>query len=259
MLERAGKMRAALVRAAKFDGFDDPRMTLGEALDVLAARHDLQIDVNHRAFQYENVKEVLKTPIADPNPIRARANVEPDRVLRQLLDRVPVPSGAAYVLRPHGIEVTTRKFLEAEGLLGQTVLAPTPEQLNRARGLRDTLIRPSQFDGFDDPKMTLAEALAFMEGRYGLRFEVNEKAFKYEAVMDVEKTPVADPNPISRPAGLILPGKVLEQVLAKIPVASGAVFVIRPHGHIEVTTRRFVLAELGIDPIPLWDSGGGAL
>ena len=36
-----------------------------------------------------------------------------------------------------------------------------------------------KFGGFDDPKMTLQEALAGFEKEYGVRFDVNEPAFRF--------------------------------------------------------------------------------
>ena len=105
--------------------------------------------------------------------------------------------------------------------------------------------------------MELNEALDFMAKRYGLRFQVNDRAFKYEQLMDVRRTPIAE-QPIPRPAGLILPGRVLEAVLVKVPVPSGAVFFIRPQGHIEITTKQFLLAELnGLGPLEDPAAGAG--
>ena len=83
---------------------------------------------------------------------------------------------------------------------------------------------------------------------YGLHFEVNEKAFEYESIMDVLKTTIADLEPIRRPPGMILPAQILESLLARISAPSRAIFVLRSQGYIEITTTYFFLTELfGID------------
>ncbi len=247
-LKRVRDIGAALAQDVDFPGFKDPRTTLGQALKFLGERYRLTFSINVPAFTYEEFREVLKTPIADPNPIRARKEYPLHLILRSVLERVPVPSGAAFVIRSNGIEVTTTKFLKAE-MEVPPQQRPTPHQSKRARELRDSLIRPSQFSGFYDPRMTLEEALEFMTTRYGLRFWVNQRAFNDDNTEEVLRTPIADPNPIPRSVDLILPGKVLETLLTKVPTPAEATFVIRPHGYVEITTKRFLLAELhGTDP-----------
>ncbi len=249
------EIRSVLAQEIDFPGFDDPKMTLEGGLLSLGKRYHLTIRVNEAAFKNEQVIDVLKTPIADPNPIPASkdikllADIRLDAYFRRVLGKVPAPSGAVYFVWPNGIEVTTEAALRAQNLVPEPPPSPSAAEIKRACAMRDTLVRPCQFSGFDDPRMTLQEALEFMAKRYELHFTVSEKAFKFDNVNEVLKTPIADPNPVPRPTGLILPGKVIEMLLAKIPVPSGAVFVIRPHGYIEITTRLFLMAELlGIDP-----------
>ena len=248
--KRVRRLRNALASELDFPGFDDPKMTLDEALTSLSHRYAVRFTVDEEAFKYESVVDVRKTLVTEAKPIRARKLVQLDLVLRDLLTRVPAPSRAVFIVSPHGIEITTQHFLKYQYLRPEPIAVPTPAQLRRTREIRDTLIRPSQFDGFDDPKMTLEKSLDFMARRYGLRFEINAMAFKYENCMDVEKTPIAIET-IPRPAGMILPGKVLELLLARIPVPSRAIFVIRPHGYIEITTRKFVESEVEKGEVPL--------
>jgi hypothetical protein len=103
-----------LVRRRDFPGFDDPKTTLIEALDALAKRYDVTFDVNERAFKYEQVNDVLKTEIAQPSPVPEMKNARLDTVLRKILGRVPVPSGATYLLRRGAIEITTGQFQRME-------------------------------------------------------------------------------------------------------------------------------------------------
>src|SRR5260370_6704060 len=64
----------------------------------------------------------------------------------------------------------------------------------RAFELRDKLAEPVFFQGIDDAKGTLADALfEYLAKRYGLTFEVNEKAFEEAGCKDVLKTMIAVP------------------------------------------------------------------
>ncbi len=97
-----------------FAGFDDPKTTLAEALDQLAKLFNVAFDVNEKAFKYENVMDVLKTEIASPNPIPPMKKVRLDTLLRKVLSRIPVASGATYLLRPDHVEITTGEFQRRE-------------------------------------------------------------------------------------------------------------------------------------------------
>jgi hypothetical protein len=104
--ERAEELAAALNKIVKFAGFDDPKTTLAEALDSLAKRYDLAFDVNERGFKLETVPDVLKTEVAQPNPI-PEMNATLDTVLKKVLARVPSSSGATFLIRRDRIEITT--------------------------------------------------------------------------------------------------------------------------------------------------------
>lgn len=121
---------------------------------------------------------------------------------------------------------------------------------------RDKLLQPVEFPGFDDPKTTLTEALDAIHDHYHLTFSINQKAFTAEEIMDVGKTEIAQPNPI-RPikAGL---ATVLRAILDRVPAESGVVFLLR-RDHVEITTTKFLRAELGYPEerpiLPLvWDA-----
>jgi hypothetical protein len=111
--ERADELIDALNKTVEFPGIEDPKATLIEALDQLAKMYDLSFDVNERAFKFEMVPDVLKTEIAQPNPIPAM-NATPAVVLRKVLARIPVPSGATFLIRRDAIEITTDQALREE-------------------------------------------------------------------------------------------------------------------------------------------------
>src|SRR5207253_1256560 len=98
------ELSKALSTPVKFGGFDDPKTTLIEALDVLAKRYDITFDVNERAFKFEQIDDVLKTEIAQPKPI-PEMNTRLGRILKKILERVPVPSGATFLIRKDHIEI----------------------------------------------------------------------------------------------------------------------------------------------------------
>src|SRR5262249_22952806 len=63
-----------LAQRVKFDGIGDPKITLSEALDKLNMLYDINFDINEKAFKFENVADVAKTPIIAENPIPAMKN-----------------------------------------------------------------------------------------------------------------------------------------------------------------------------------------
>lgn len=100
-----------LFKPVKFNGFDDPKTTLQEALDALSKEHDISFDVIDKAFEVEGLKDVPMIPIAE-KPIPKMTNVRLDRVLRKILSRLPVT--ATYTIRPDGIEITTQAVQKEE-------------------------------------------------------------------------------------------------------------------------------------------------
>jgi hypothetical protein len=99
-----------LNQRVKFDGIEDARTTLGDALDKLAKLGDVAFDVDESAFKAENVVEVLKTEIAT-TPIPAMKNVRFSTVLHKVLSRIPTATaGATFLVRGDSIEITTVAF-----------------------------------------------------------------------------------------------------------------------------------------------------
>jgi hypothetical protein len=119
--------------------------------------------------------------------------------------------------------------------------APAPPPAARAEKLHNPLSQPLNFEGIDDPKATLIEALDHLGKKCNVVFNVNEKAFKYENVQDVLKTEVAQPDPVV-PMKTTL-ATVLRKVLARVQVPSGVTWLLRPD-HIEITTGEFARREV---------------
>ncbi|HZY83903.1 MAG TPA: hypothetical protein VFE78_03675 [Gemmataceae bacterium] len=111
--DRGDELADLLNKTVKFSGFDDPKTTLVEALDNLAKRYDLSFDVDEKAFKAEAVPEVLRTEIAQPNPI-PEMNATLGAALKKVLARIPVESGATFVVRREVIEITTVEALRKE-------------------------------------------------------------------------------------------------------------------------------------------------
>jgi hypothetical protein len=110
-LAKAIALQAKLAEVKEFRALDDPKMTLQEAIDHLAKLYDVNIDVSERAFLSEEVRDVLKTPVAE-QPIPAFKGTLA-QMLSKALARVPTPSGT-YVIRGDRIEITTKKALIQE-------------------------------------------------------------------------------------------------------------------------------------------------
>jgi hypothetical protein len=110
-------LRDRLSDTVDFQGFDDPKMTLQDALEYLADRYDLSFDVLEPAFRaagYQD-KSVLQEPIAT-TPIPRMRGVSLATVLRRVLARITTPPGkeATYIIRRDQIEITTADFAVAE-------------------------------------------------------------------------------------------------------------------------------------------------
>jgi tetratricopeptide (TPR) repeat protein len=110
---RLFELRDALNKTIDWQGIDDPKTTLGEALEQLSKMNRVTFDINERAFKYEMLNDVNKTEIANPNPLPGVKSTL-GTVLKRILARVPVPSGATYLIRRDVIEITTGTFASAE-------------------------------------------------------------------------------------------------------------------------------------------------
>ena len=123
----------------------------------------------------------------------------------------------------------------------------------RSYELRETLNKPVNFEGIKDRKTTLEDALSFLEQAYGVKFVINERAFKAENLPDIGKTQVANPDDIP-PMHNVALGTVLKKILSRIPVPAPAeaTWLIRREV-IEITTSKFQTAEKTIRVYPVAD------
>jgi tetratricopeptide (TPR) repeat protein len=122
----------------------------------------------------------------------------------------------------------------------------------RAFELQKILATPVNFEGFEDPKTTLVEALDVLSKKYLITFDVNEKAFQFAQVMDVLKTEIANRNPV--PPMKTTLATVLRKILARVTPANGdtATWLIR-RDVIEITTGTFAVAEKAVRVYPVAD------
>jgi hypothetical protein len=103
----------ALCKTVDYPGVEDPKTTLADELARLAKLSGVAIHVDERAFKYEQLMDILKSDIASARPLPPmRAPLA--QVLQRVLERLPVPSGATYMVREDHIEITTTQFQNAE-------------------------------------------------------------------------------------------------------------------------------------------------
>ncbi len=115
-------------RIVDFPGFDDPKLTLQDALEYLANRYDLAFDVDEKAFGQKFGKDgqgsVLTEEIAK-TPLPPARNARLDNVIRKILVRIDVPSGATYLIRRDHVYITTQAAASKE-ILGDPKLPLPP-------------------------------------------------------------------------------------------------------------------------------------
>jgi hypothetical protein len=138
-------------------------------------------------------------------------------------------------------------------------VGPAAARASTAAELREALRRRIDFKGFDDPKLTLGEALARLARLYGVTFEINDRAFtadRGDASDDPRKIPITERSPIPPMKGPL--EVVLRKILARVPVDSGATYLIHDD-EIEITTGAAAREEVGVRPNPLEGVGLGGL
>ena len=131
--ERGIRLQQQLSQPVDYPGLDDARATLSDALDHLSKRYNLTFDIHEKAFEMDNLKDVVRTPVADPTPIPPMRTTL-STVLRKILRRVPAPSGTTYVIRRDVIEITTGTFAGAEKTVRvypvADLVTPIPQSFN---------------------------------------------------------------------------------------------------------------------------------
>jgi hypothetical protein len=112
-----------------------------------------------------------------------------------------------------------------------------------AAELSSALSAVVEFGGIDDAAMPLSEVLAYLSKVLKVPIDVNEQAFLAEDLNNVHDVRLVEQRPLPPMKRTLR--TVLLKVLARVPVASGAMLMIR-RDHLEVTTRKAVCAELGV-------------
>ncbi len=114
--DAAARLRQQLSQDIDYGGLEDARATLSDALDQLSKRYNLAFDINEKAFEKgrpKDAEDVARALIADPKPIPPMRTTL-SFVLRKILRRVQVDSGATYLIRRDHIEITTEAAVRAE-------------------------------------------------------------------------------------------------------------------------------------------------
>ena len=144
--KRMLQLRDRLSDTVNFDGFDDPRFTLQDALDYLADRYDLSFDVLEPAFKSAvGDRSILAEPIA-MTPIPKMRGVSLATVLRKILARLPSQPGreATWIIRRDQIEITTADFAVAEKSIRvypvADLVVPIPNAVNNQSVLSQATI-----------------------------------------------------------------------------------------------------------------------
>ena len=108
------------------------------------------------------------------------------------------------------------------------------------------------YSGVNDQKATLADELDHLAKKFGLKFEIDDRAFEIDQLKEVGRTPIADPTPIPKMHASI--AEVIEKILKTVPSPSGNCVQIR-NDHILITTPFFqrVTVESEVESVPLWE------
>jgi RNA polymerase sigma factor (sigma-70 family) len=110
----AAECATRLAQRVQFDGLEpDPKLTLQEALDFLAAHFDLVFDVDEAAFKADGMKDVISVAV-DERGWPKMPNVRLGSLLQTVLSRVPARSGTTFLLRDNFILVTTEAAVRAQ-------------------------------------------------------------------------------------------------------------------------------------------------
>jgi hypothetical protein len=133
-----------------------------------------------------------------------------------------------------------KKVVHAENADNKEPKADAEEGVPSDRIL-DLLGSPINYAGLNDPKATLDDALKQLKLRYGMKYEINYQAFNHEKVAEPDTEVIAAVRQIRSMQATL--GEVLKAILARVPVRSGATFLVRGDT-IEITTLAAVQAEI---------------
>ena len=144
-----------------FEGFDDPRFTLQDALDYLADRYDLSFDVDEKAFAKAFGKKaprsVLAEPVAANSPIPKMRGIALERVLKKILERIDVDSGATFLMHRDQIFITTGAAASKE-ILGDSSM-PLQRLIHRRMEKRLLVDALEEIAEYSDATVVLDESV----------------------------------------------------------------------------------------------------
>jgi hypothetical protein len=127
--------------------------------------------------------------------------------------------------------------------------APAPAQDGEKKPLPpeievwNKLSQRINFPGFErDEKMTFKDALEAMSELYGITFHVDEAAFRAAGIEDVFGFTPVEKQTLAKMFNVPLKDLLGRCLLARLPAASGATYVVRS-GFVEITTGAAVRAE----------------
>jgi RNA polymerase sigma factor (sigma-70 family) len=146
---------------------------------------------------------------------------------------VPASSGANLALVPGTDDTKPSKAEEDKKTETEDVPQSEPTE---------ALARRIKFPGINDPKTTLEDALKMLKQRYGLNYEFNHQAFQADQVPQPGNAEIAASREIPPTQSTTLDA-VLRNILARVPAASGATYLVRGDS-IEITTRASVRNEI---------------
>jgi hypothetical protein len=106
----------------------------------------------------------------------------------------------------------------------------------------EPLLKTIKFGGYDG-EAPLQDALDQLDKIYNLRFTINEQAFRNEGLKpdQVYRINLCQDGELKPMDGTIF--QVLQTILSRVPVESGATLMVRPNC-IEITTRKAQIAEV---------------
>ncbi len=161
-----------------------------------------------------------------------RTVAEPPAPIEKKIKSAPVT--------PAGVVINTQKKEDETKQASPPAVAKVEQH---TPDWREKLMNSVEYPGLEDARATLIDALDMLDKRFGVTFDINEKAFEIDELKDVARTPIADPTPIPPMRSSL--STILNKILRRVPAASGATYIIR-RDHIEITTGAAVFRELGI-------------
>jgi RNA polymerase sigma factor (sigma-70 family) len=178
------ELRDALTRTTTYDGIDDPKATLQDALDQLRAKYNIEIIVNEQSYATNKPSGILQLEIAAPMPLPPM-KAPLDTILRKILARLPGECESTYFIRDGHVEILSSAAARRE--LGLAPNASVPrlvyqvfEDTSLLNALR-TISETSEVNVVVDPRA--AETVKELKIRASLRNVLPTTAVRTLAAM----------------------------------------------------------------------------